>query len=399
MTAMNADARGRIAHYAGIDALRGLCVLAVALHHVHLRFALNHYDVAALAPKPLARVLFWSGYYAVIVFFVISGFLITTLSIERWRSLARIDVRAFYALRFARIFPCLGALLAVLSILHLAGATDYVIDPSRSSLLRAIAAALTFHFNWLEGTRGYLPGSWDVLWSLSIEEAFYVAFPLICIALRREALALVPIIALIVLGPFSRVLGGDKEPWDEYAYLSCMDGIAFGCLTALIHARVALTRAELRVAFVCGCVAMLLVIALRQTTVALGLVSTGLYITVLELGAALVLLGMANGVLARLWAARGTGLIRAIGRRSYEIYLSHMFVVFTAVALFKATGAHLGYVWIWYAGTMIASVLLGYAISKYYSAPANAALRARLLVERPRTTATSAEDAARIAAP
>jgi peptidoglycan/LPS O-acetylase OafA/YrhL len=373
-------------------------VLSVVLHHIHLRFALNHYDVATLAPKPLARVMFWSGYYAVIVFFVISGFLITTLSIERWRSLARIDVRAFYALRFARIFPCLVALLAVLSILHLAGATDYVIDPSRSSLVRAIVAALTFHFNWLEGTRGYLPGSWDVLWSLSIEEAFYVAFPLICIALRREALALVPIAALIVIGPFSRVFGGGKEPWDEYAYLSCMDGIAFGCLAALIHARIAPSRMLLRIAFVCGCVAMLLVVAFRQTTVALGLVSTGLYITVLELGAALALLGMANGMLARLWSARGTGAMRAIGRRSYEIYLTHMFVVFATVALFKATGAHLNYIWLWYAGAMTASVLLGYAIAKYYSAPANAAIRARLLVERRHATAASAEDATRIVA-
>ena len=168
---------------AGIDVLRGLSVLlVVAASHVNLRFALNHYDVAKLLPKPLARVVFWSGYYAVIVFFVISGFLITSLSLRRWSSLGRIDARAFYWMRFARIVPCLVALLLVLSVLHLAGAHDYVIDPCARSLPRAIVAALTFHFNWLEGTRGYLPGSWDVLWSLSIEEAFYVVFPLVCLS-------------------------------------------------------------------------------------------------------------------------------------------------------------------------------------------------------------------------
>ena len=98
---------------AGIDALRGLAVLLVVLHHIHLRFVLNHCDVASLLPKPLARIAFWSGYYAVIVFFVISGFLITSLSLRRWSSLGRIDARAFYAMRFARIVPCLVALLVL----------------------------------------------------------------------------------------------------------------------------------------------------------------------------------------------------------------------------------------------------------------------------------------------
>ena len=70
----------------GVDVLRGLCVLLVVLHHIHLRFVLNHYDVDAL-PGVLNQVLFWSGYYAVITFFVISGFLITRLSVRRWGSL------------------------------------------------------------------------------------------------------------------------------------------------------------------------------------------------------------------------------------------------------------------------------------------------------------------------
>ncbi|HET7924410.1 MAG TPA: acyltransferase, partial [Rhodanobacteraceae bacterium] len=305
---------------AGIDLLRGLAVLLVVLHHIHLRFALNHYDVASLLPKPLARVVFWSGYYAVIVFFVISGFLITSLSLRRWSALGRIDVRAFYAMRFARIVPCLAALLLVLSVLHLASAHDYVIDSARAALPRAIVAALTFHFNWLEGERGYLPGSWDVLWSLSIEETFYVAFPLVCLFVRREALLVVPLLALIVLGPFVRVWNADVEPWDEYAYLACFDGIAFGCLAALIHARLAPSRRWLVAAFACGVGAMLLIVAVRQTASALGLVATGLYITALELGTTLVLLAFAGGLVANAsW--RGTRTVGAIGRWSYEIYL------------------------------------------------------------------------------
>jgi peptidoglycan/LPS O-acetylase OafA/YrhL len=371
---------------AGIDFLRGLSVLLVVVHHVNLRFALNHYDVANLLPKPLARVVFWSGYYAVIVFFVISGFLITSLSLRRWSSLGGIDVRAFYAMRFARIVPCLIALLVVLSVLHLAGAHDYVIDPARATLPRAIVAALTFHFNWLEGTRGYLPGSWDVLWSLSIEEAFYVAFPLACLLARREAVLILPLIALIVLGPFVRIWNADIEPWDEYAYLACVDGIAFGCLAALVHVRLAPSRRWLVAAFACGIGAMLLIVVFRQAARALGLVSTGLYITVLEMGAALVLLAFAGGLFASAsW--RGTRAIRAIGQRSYEIYLTHMFVVFATVALFKATGARLALVGFWYLGALVASVLLGAIVARWYSVPANDALRARLLARAKRSDA------------
>ena len=43
------------------------------------------------------------------------------------------------------------------------------------------------HLNWLEARTGYLPAAWNVLWSLSVEEAFYLAFPLLCmLALATE---------------------------------------------------------------------------------------------------------------------------------------------------------------------------------------------------------------------
>jgi peptidoglycan/LPS O-acetylase OafA/YrhL len=231
-----------------------------------------------------------------------------------------------------------------------------------------------------------LPGSWDVLWSLSIEEAFYLFFPLVCIALRSEARMLVPILALIAIGPISRVYGAGTEPWDEYAYLSCTDGIAFGCLAALFHVRITPSRQWLRVAMAVGVAATLLIVVFRHATNALGLVSTGLYITLLEAGAALVLLALAGGVgersLARL------GVVAFVGRSSYEIYLTHMFVVFATVAIFRAAGADLAYIGLWYAGALAASVLLGYLVSACYSAPANRLIRAAAI--RPVAAASTA---------
>jgi peptidoglycan/LPS O-acetylase OafA/YrhL len=167
----------RTSRLAGVDVLRGLCVLVVLLNHIKLRFLLNDLPVGNALPARLEQVLFWSGHYAVVTFFVISGFLITALSLRRWGSLGAVDIGSFYRMRFARIAPCLLLLLVILSALHLAGAPDFIVRPERASLGRALVAALTFHVNWLEGHHGYLPGGWDVLWSLSVEETVAARIP------------------------------------------------------------------------------------------------------------------------------------------------------------------------------------------------------------------------------
>ncbi len=195
LTEASVDEAGR-GRLNGVDVLRGLSVLLVTLHHIHLRFWLNDYDVDSVFPKTVNQVLFWSGYYAVIVFFVISGFLITGLSIRRWGQLGHIHIGRFYRLRAARILPCLLALLLVLSALHLSGDPTFRIPAERASLGQALWAALTFHINWLEGRHGYLPGTWDVLWSLSVEEVFYLLFPVICLILRRDTVLLLPLACL-----------------------------------------------------------------------------------------------------------------------------------------------------------------------------------------------------------
>ena len=94
---------------AGIDVVRGLCVLLVTLHHIHIRFKFNRFDVGALLPQPVGRVVFWSGYFAVITFFTVSGFLITSHSLRRWSSLDGISWRQFYWLRAARTSNSLRA--------------------------------------------------------------------------------------------------------------------------------------------------------------------------------------------------------------------------------------------------------------------------------------------------
>lgn len=359
---------------AGVDVLRGLCVLFVLLHHIHIRFEFNDFDVKTLLPKSAARVVFWSGYLAVITFFVISGFLITGLSIRRWGSPGQIHLPEFYRLRFARIAPCLLLLVAIASLLHTLRIQEFVIDPERSSLWRAILASLTFHINWLEGHHGYLPGDWDILWSLSVEEVFYLLFPIVCLCCRYERWLLIPLLGLIVYGPFNRMALEGRDPWQDYAYLSCADGIAFGCIAALAATRSRWSRGLLRLMMTVGILAVSLIVGFRHTAVVTTLNHQGLGISVLEIGVALVLVAISQGV-GRDWLTRRTGVIRAFGRSSYEIYLTHMLVILGLMPLIKALSPHGAMIVGWYGVLLLLSLALGWVVYSIYSEPMNKRLR------------------------
>ncbi len=367
----------------GVDVLRGLCVLLVVMHHIHLRFVLNHYEVDGVLPGTLNQLLFWSGYYAVIAFFVISGFLITNLSMQRWGSPGTIHIGRFYWMRASRILPCLLLILGLLSALHLAGAPGFAFKPTQAPIARALFAALTFHLNWLEGHRGYLPGGWDPLWSLSVEEAFYLLFPLVCLALRSERLLLLPLLCLVAIGPINRTLLADQDPWGQYAYLSGADGIAFGCVAALASRRLRIGTRALRAFLGLGAVAALLVVVTCNEDSHTGLARYGLNVTILEIGIALMLVALAQGVGEQVLSA-GTRWIRMVGQRSYEIYLFHMPVVLGSIWLFNRIQPRTDMIPVWYVAMALASLLLGFLVYRFYSEPLNQRLRS---LSTPRTAA------------
>ncbi len=180
------EARQAAPRFDTVDLLRGFSILAVILLHSSLWLLFSNYTIGTRLPVLVRHVVFRQGGDGVSVFFAISGFLITYVSVKRFGSLAAMRAGAFYRIRFARIMPMLLLLLAVLSVFHLAGWRVFDITHRGGTLPGALFSALTFHLNWYEVVHGYLPAPWTVLWSLSVEEMFYVFFPLLCIALLRR---------------------------------------------------------------------------------------------------------------------------------------------------------------------------------------------------------------------
>jgi peptidoglycan/LPS O-acetylase OafA/YrhL len=117
------------------------------------------------------------------------------------------------------------------------------------------------------------------------------------------------------------------------------------------------------------------VLALRGHVASLDLTASGLHITVLELGVALLLLALAGNVGNTVFS-RWTTWIQFVGRSSYEIYLTHMFVVLGMMQLFKSQQGH-SLIPVWYAAMLLLSIALGYLVSRFYSEPANVAIRTR----------------------
>ena len=324
-------------------------------------------------PDQLAYTIAWNGQFAVQMFFVVSGFLITSTSLRRWGTPANLSVRDFYFLRFARIAPLMLLLLLVLSVLHLAGVHAFVVSAKTGGLGRALLAALTFHIGLLEATRGYLPGGWDILWSLSVEEMFYLAFPLVARLLRKQWLLTGLLLLFAFAGPFARVKAFNPNPvWREYSYLGGMDGIALGCLTAMLLSKLALSKAAVRIAGVIGTLLVVFTLCFSIQGYKWGLGKSGLNFTILALG---VCLAIAAASKSQWKAPKVFAPLLVLGQRSYEIYLTHMFAV---LALFSpSTHFHdpLRGVPVLFVGSIILAGVLGWFVATFYAEPMNLWLR------------------------
>jgi peptidoglycan/LPS O-acetylase OafA/YrhL len=294
---------GKTAAYrADIDGLRGISVLAVVAFHAF----------PDLAP---------GGFVGVDVFFVISGFLISGIIFDETRSGA-FSLRSFYARRIRRIFP---ALVLVLTATAIAG--WWILLPQDmlrlgKQLLASAAFVANFYFWFQSGYFSPDAHSFPLLhlWSLGVEEQFYIVWPLVLLLLRRRPDRIfAAILVIAALSFLLNILSIDRHEANFYSPLTraweLMLGAGVAWLVRRYPSLVVMRQTE----------------ALRMLGLGLILLAAfmfdsqmrypGWLALVPTIGSALLVASPGTGGVTSYVTAKGP--IVAIGRISYPLYLWH----------------------------------------------------------------------------
>jgi peptidoglycan/LPS O-acetylase OafA/YrhL len=210
-----------------LDGLRGYSILTVVVLHCTLSMHVPRWLIPA-------KLMFGNGQLGVNIFFVISGFLITTLLVRERDQTGTISLRGFYERRIARIFPAAYTYIAAIAVLAFIGIVQ--LRPG------AFFAASLFSWNY-GGWLGLTAGSRDAqalnhFWSLSLEEQFYLFWPscLLLLGLRRSrTIALVAIAALPIARLASYALFPESRPQLTEMFHTGVDQIFWGALAALAY--------------------------------------------------------------------------------------------------------------------------------------------------------------------
>lgn len=365
-----------MARNASIDLLRGVAILLVLLLHYSLSYRLSKSPLADWFGVAAVRAVVNNGNYGVTMFFVVSGYLITSNTLRRFGSLAAIDVRAFYVMRAARILPPLLLAVSVIVTLGLLdvpmfGNTDGGKKLPASFYFLAVGSVLTFTHNLLMQSVGYFNYCLNIYWSLSVEEVFYLAFPLLCVLARRRVLVVAMCLCALIIGPIYRHVHADDELFFMVGYAACFDAIAFGCLAALL----ASVKRPPPLAARGGGVVAALALAASYLSGIHG--HEGFGFTAVAASSA-VLVWCASASNGTGWAeARWLAPLRWAGRHSYELYLFHIIVLAAMRELVPR--AQMGVDWKLPGLLLFIATSTGVAalVARYFSEPINAALRAR----------------------
>ncbi|WP_312677537.1 acyltransferase family protein, partial [Microbacterium sp.] len=295
--------------YAGLDGLRAVAVLLVVLYHLFPGWFLH------------------SGFVGVDVFFVISGFLITSLRLRERAATGRIALRAFWTRRARRLLPALALVVTVSATLAWVVGGDVLVG-----LGRQVLGAATFSYNWTSIGAGasYFgtaePELLRNLWSLAVEEQFYVLWPLllpVLLLVRRRWLRAIVALALATASAlWGFAVAGEALTRAYYG----TDTHAFGLLigVALAFALGGERRRATRWARfgmpVAGAAALVALVAVASVPGGAGLYSA-IPLAASVLTAVVIATATAPG--AMLGRALDVAPLRWIGERSYGIYLWH----------------------------------------------------------------------------
>jgi peptidoglycan/LPS O-acetylase OafA/YrhL len=310
-----------------LDGLRAVAILAVLGFHVIHSF------------YPRGRYPFSGGYLGVDIFFVLSGFLISSVLLADHAN-SGISLKAFYIRRVRRLVPAQATML----IAFLAAATlASFFAPSALELQEAVAAtlAVVFNFaNWVIAFRAFDLGPLGPMWSLSIEEQFYLIWPVVLVLLLRRRVSRELMLSIVL------VAAAASATWRAilFAVTDSVDRTYYGLDT---HADLLLLGAGLALAMSTGVRAAIerrpgplaLVAAL---SILLLFAATGLtfYGDPLMFYGGYAIVGIATScIIAHLVLGRPDNIsrclsarwLRWIGQRSYAMYLWHYLVLYVEI--------------------------------------------------------------------
>ncbi|MGB7980847.1 MAG: acyltransferase family protein [Candidatus Nanopelagicales bacterium] len=307
-------------HLVGLDGVRAMAVIAVVLYHA---------DVPWIP----------GGFLGVDVFFVLSGFLITSLLLVEFERTGALDYKEFYLRRARRLLPALFAVLAVTAVLVATIAYD-----GAAAFRRDLPGALFYYSNWLSilTDTSYFefigrPPMLKHLWSLAVEEQFYLIWPAVAlVAFRWRGARAVGWIALggalastaaMAVGSVIGQMPGAADPSRLYFGTDTHAmGVLVGAALAVVWrpGRTAPILARQAQAVICAAGAtglVLLVWMFMATGEFSGFLYRGGFLVVALVSAVVVAAASHRGVPFGRWV--GSGPMRWIGQRSYGIYLWH----------------------------------------------------------------------------
>lgn len=205
----------RFGYIPGLDGIRAFAVMVVLIAHL----GFGH-----IIP----------GGFGVTVFFFISGFLITRLLIAEGSKDDGINLPRFYIRRFLRLLPALYVMLVVTTLIMLAMGDV----PKLWESVAAVTYTMNYHYAVLAFTGEARVAPWEHLWSLAVEEHFYLLFPLLLVAFRqRLKTALYVCLALCAVALAWRVTTihalGFPPLYNYAATETRMDSILWGCALSL----------------------------------------------------------------------------------------------------------------------------------------------------------------------
>lgn len=313
--------RGQVLYYPELDVLRFFAFFAVFLHHALPRQRTFYIDAgfsAAVSQWLLAAKA--AGAFGVDLFFALSAFLITELLRREYVSRGKFSLTAFYIRRALRIWPLYFTFIAVTALL-----VPIILPGDRFGPVYVIAFAL-FLGNWLCASSGFPASVATPLWSISVEEQFYLGWPLL---LRIFGMNFIRQLALGMLGLALgvRILlasQGVEHPGVWCNTFARLDPIALGALLAfMLRGRTPRINTALRL-LLCGvALAGWLLVAkyLRQH----GPTSVITY-AVSALASVALLFAFLKANTRFLYRAPFTWLVY-LGRISYGLYVFHLFAI------------------------------------------------------------------------